>query len=326
MQLRLSARRLVAIAALLLAFPAGAADDARARAERLATQAEKVLDSWSGEHEKLLEAQRLIDEAMSLDPRSGHAMVERGRAMIMANYGVSGEAGQAAAALFHRATRLDPPYGRAFVLQGYVFTEQRRFAEAKGALTQAEALVPDDPWVKLNWGSYYVALSGQRDKQLQYAEEVMASGTQNPKALVTAHEIVIEALFSRRDRIKAEGLYARAARAQPGNAWLRGNHARNVITYFADFEAGETLAREALAIMDYGHARQTLSLALYGRWALAVRQGKALDVREPLYAAAYRNDPGAANLPECAMRTPSLAFVFEAIAAKGVQRRDMHRC
>ncbi len=169
-------------------------------------------------------------------------------------------------------------------------------------------------------------MTGQQREQIQYAEEAIATGTQNVKALVAAYEILATSPASRTDRTKADAYFAKAVAIQPGNAWVRGNHARNVIMHFGDFDSGEKLAREALAIMDYPHARQTLSLALYGRWALAMKEGEPLATREPLYEAAYRNDPGGRYLPECAMRWEPLSFVFEAVAAKGMQRRDMHRC
>jgi hypothetical protein len=128
------------------------------------------------------------------------------------------------------------------------------------------------------------------------------------------------------NRAKADGHYAKHAASQPGDAWVRGNYARNVIMYFGDFVAGEKLSREALSITKYPHARQTLSLALYGQWAKALKEGKPLEVRESLYQAAQRNDPGGKSLPECAMKWEPLGYVFDAVAAKGIQRRDMQRC
>jgi tetratricopeptide (TPR) repeat protein len=308
-----------------VSLSAGSADDSRERAERLATQAEKILDTWSGQQEKIVEARKLIAEALKLDQNCGHAMVEQGRSIIMER-DIDPQTAQVSGALFKRASTLNPPYGRAFVLLGYLHTEMGQWPEAFAALTKADTLVPNDPWLKLNWGSYYAQSQGRTDKELQYAEQAIATGTKNVKALVAAYEILLKGQLNQRNREKADVYYAKAAEAQPGSAWVRGNYGRNVIMYFGDFDSGERLAREALAIMDYPHARQTLSLALYGRWALAVKEGKPLAASEPLYQVAYRNDPGGRSLPECAMSWKPLGFVFEAVATKGIERRSMQRC
>jgi tetratricopeptide (TPR) repeat protein len=319
------------LAALLLSLAAVPADDPRLRAEMLASQAEKILNGWTGEHETILQAEKLIEEALALDPDSGHAMVEKGRAILMSDPDSSRYSPrqvQAAGTLFMRAAQLKPPYGRGFVLLGHLHTETGLLQDAARSLSEAERLVPNDPWLKLNWSAYYAA-RGQYEKQAQYAEEAIATGTTNPKALRAAYDIVLKSELTKGNRERADAIYARTAqRAQPqqDQAWARGNYARNVIMYFGDFDAGEKLAREALAIMDYGHARQTLSLALYGQWAQAAKDGKSPAEQEALFEAANRNDPGGRHLPECAMNSKRVGFVFEAVAKKGIERRSLQRC
>src|SRR5436190_23472018 len=104
--------RSVALAAVLaVGLPAGSADDPRERAERLATQAENILTGWSGQDDVIVEARKLIAEALKLDPKSGHAMVELGRSVLMEDVrydGVSPDVGRAAGELFARAAQLDP--------------------------------------------------------------------------------------------------------------------------------------------------------------------------------------------------------------------------
>jgi tetratricopeptide (TPR) repeat protein len=310
-----------AIAAATISLSAAAAESPRERAATLAATAEKILNTWVGEQSTIEQAEKMIDEAFRLDPESGHAMVEKGRTILMSRGFSNGDAG----ALFTRATQLDPPYGRGYVLLGHIHTETGKLKEAFEALTRADSLVPNDPWLKLNWGSLYAA-QGQYDMQVWYAEQAIATGTTNIKALRAANEVVLKGALRKGDRAKADAIYAKALESQRNDAWLRGNYAQSVILYFADFEAGEKLAREALDIMDYGHARSTLSLALYGKWAAAERDGKPLAEQEKLFDAAYRNDPGGTRIPECAMTSRKLTFVFEAIFRKGVERRSLQRC
>jgi Tfp pilus assembly protein PilF len=317
-----------ALAALLISFSAGSADNPRERAALLASQAEKILNTWTGRNETIVQAENFIEEALALDPNSGHAMVEKGRATLMrgaTDTGYSPRAAQAAEALFKQAAQLDPPYGRGFVLLGHLYTTQGMLDEASLALTRAESLVPNDPWLKLNWGAYFVA-KGHPEREPVMAEIAIATGTTNPKALKAAYEIVLKSELRKGNRAKADEIYAKAVQIQSDDPWIRGNYAQNVMLYFGDFEAGERLAREALEVMDYGHARGSLSLALYGKWAQAEMDGKSPAEKEALFEVAHRNDPGGRNLPSCAMKNKRVGFVFDAVFRKGIERQSLRQC
>ena len=317
-----------AIAALSISFAAVPADNPRERAEMLAAQAEKILNTWSGRHETIVQAEKFIQEALALDPESGHAMVEKGRAMLMSEATMTGYSPKSVAAagtLFTRASTLDPPYGRAFVLLGHLYTTQGMLDEASIALNTAERYVPKDPWLKLNWGAYFVA-RGHPEREPFMAEQAIATGTTNPKALKAAYDILLTNEVRKGNRARADEFYGKAAAIQRDDAWTRGNYAQSVVLYFGDFDAGEKLAREALEIMDYGHARGTLSLALYGKWAQAQRDGKPAADQEALFQAAFRNDPGGRNLPSCAMKSEKVGFVFDAVFKKGIERQSLRQC
>ena len=106
----------------------------------------------------------------------------------------------------------------------------------------------------------------------------------------------------------------------PTNAALRGDYAQDDILTFLDFDAGERHSREALAIMDYPHARGTLSLALYGKWAAAKRDGKDPQTVSALLKVAQANDPGADYVPSCALDSPNLAFLKASLETLGMPR------
>ena len=333
MQYLLQVRRCLApfaatLAAFSISFAAVPADNPRERAAMLASQAEKILNTWQGQPEVVAQAGKFIDEALALDPKSGHAMVEKGRTILMSDAssrGYSQRTMQAAIPLFVRATQLDPPYGRGYVLLGHVYTEVGLLEDARKALITAEGLVPNDPWLKLNWGAYYAAV-GQYDKEAFYAEQAIATGTTNPKALRAAYDIVLKSEIRKGNRERADAIYAKYVEAQPRQPWVRGNYANNVIIYFADFATGEKLALEALELMDYPHARGSLSLALYGQWAQAEKDGKPPAELQRLFDIAYQNDPGGRYLPECAIGNKQVGFVFDAVFRKGIERRSLQRC
>src|SRR5687767_10639829 len=73
------------VASMSISITAASADNPRERAAMLASQAEKILNSYAGRRETLAQAQKLIHEALALDPASGHALVEQGRAILMSD-------------------------------------------------------------------------------------------------------------------------------------------------------------------------------------------------------------------------------------------------
>jgi hypothetical protein len=136
-----------------------------------------------------------------------------------------------------------------------------------------------------------------------------------------------EAMY-RHEREKSDAEYAEMMRLQP-DAFIPGDYARGLMLHFQDFDAGERYARKALAMRDYPHARESLSLALYGKWAVAKRSGRDLTEVRALLDAAEANDPGAAHVPECALTWPPMKFLADSLDALGVKRRrdaDTHDC
>jgi tetratricopeptide (TPR) repeat protein len=212
------------------------------------------------------------------------------------------------------ATATDPTYDRIYVLQSYVALRMNDVGTAGLALRKAEALHPTDPWFKLNYALYYDSL-GQMDKALKMREEVVASGTSNEGALRTAMQDLEHHYMLVGDRPGTDRLYQKLVARWPNEAYVRGNYARSVITQFFDYDAGERAAKEALAIMDYPHARQTVSLALYGRWAAAKRDRKDFTLVRALLDKARAYDPHASMVPTCALESPRFVFLKDALLA-----------
>jgi tetratricopeptide (TPR) repeat protein len=181
---------------------------------------------------------------------------------------------------FLEAAAADPKWPQPYILLGHFYTLMKDLPKAHRSLTRAEALGSKDPWLYLNWAAYHKK-NNEPLKVLEMAERAVATGKANKKALGSAYfEMIWVTAEVKRDRKRADQIYDEMIALNPGNAWTRGNYARQVIVGFGDFAAAEALALEALAIMQYPHAMQTLSMALYGQWAAAIdRQNLDLAAR-----------------------------------------------
>ncbi len=314
--------RLLSIAAagailVTLGVPGVAAAD-EPSAEDLASRAEQLIDQYEGDASQLAEAEKDIAAALEKQKFFGHAMVQKAR-VIMIRGKESPESLQAAERLLQGARNTNFDYGPTYVLQGYVYLKLDNFAEADRALFTAKRLVPNDPWFLLNYAAL-LEKRGNAEGAREYREKLVASGTTNRKLLYPAQVSLWKFYVHTRDRAKADVSYGELVRLTPGNAYLRGDYAQDEILTFLDFDAGERHAREALAIMDYPHARGTLSLALYGKWAAAKRDGKDPKTIAALLKTAQANDPNGEYVPPCALESPNLAFLETSLKTLGWPR------
>jgi tetratricopeptide (TPR) repeat protein len=286
-------------------------------AEDLASRAEKLLDQFEGNENVLTEAEKAITASLKKQPHYSHAMVESARLTLMKG-SESPESLQAAELMLQGARNNDFNYGRTYVFQGYVYMKMGNVGEASKAFFTARRLASTDPWFKANYADY-LQLTGDIAGARKNREEFVASGVTNRRALTSAYMALLNAYLGADDRPKADGAYTELVRLSPTNAWIRGDYAREVILWFLDFDAGQRYAEEALAIMDYPHARATLSLARYGKWAAAKRARKDPKVVLALLKDAQANDPDARNVPSCALQWPPLAFVRQSLEALGAR-------
>jgi hypothetical protein len=275
------------VAAMFVSFSLPAAEPAAPEptaagptAAELVQQARKILEDGNKSREAALKANPLLWRAIEMDQRNGPALV----LMAYVQETMGGQP-QGAPHWYHKA----------------------KYA---GGI--------DEPWLI----PYHLWYAEKYDlEKVQYYRELFAkSGQGDPKAQFNAHHELMNAALMRRERETADAEYAELVRMQPDEAFIPGDYAQGVMLHFQDFDAGERYARKALAMRDYPHARGSLSLALYGKWAKAVREGRDPSEVRALLAAAKKNDPDARHVPTCALGWPPLKFVADAL--QGLYRRN----
>ena len=254
------------------------------------------------------------------DNSSSAELVQKARAILEAG-GNSREAAVKATPLLWQAIEADQRNGPALVLLWFVLDKtgdqgnsQRYYFTA----TRAGGI--DEPWLV----PYHLAYAEKYDEsKLAHYRELYAKAPPSdadPAKLFDRHHKIYQEAMAHRDRTKLDAEVAEMLRLKPGEAFIYGDTSRGLMTNFLDFDAGETYARKALSMRDYAHARQSLSLALYGKWAVAVKEGRDPAQVRALLAAAQANDPTARNVPTCALEYPPLRFVADGL--QGLYRKN----
>ena len=98
----------------------------------------------------------------------------------------------------------------------------------------------------------------------------------------------------------AEEAHQKVIAYYPDYAWGYGNYAEFLLYKKGDYETSISYARRALALMNYGAARSTLSAALFRKWAeLKLVEGQ-LDSAQQYYDEAMTIYPNVANVVRAA--------------------------
>jgi tetratricopeptide (TPR) repeat protein len=286
----------------------------------LTAEADALLDEWRGQGNILdLAAQKLI-QAVKRNPDYAKAYVQICRLHIMAGF-LNNQlfeplALQTAERAILKAIQLDPADGYAYVLKGHLYTNLGRLAEAKAALSMADNVGTDSPWLKLNWAAIF-ELEGDFDRAAANYRDVIASGTTNRKALGSAYEDLAGYYLMKHQWVNADEVHRAHIKLEPTNAWARGNYA-SWLANKGQFERAIPHAREALQLMDYGAARNTLAVALYGTWATMITAGKDPSQAQPYFDEAHQIRPDLDEIASSTSRYSGSRIIAQVLVKQGL--------
>jgi len=243
-------------------------------------QAKKILDSWSGQTERLIEAKNLIDVELNENPDDVHALKELARYHIMRGYKYGNVfkpgALENAEKILLKAIDKKPNFDGSYVLLGHVYEKMNKLAKAEEVLNKAEALGSDDPWLHLNLAAVLKRQKRTDEMAFRY-HKVIDSGTNNIKALSTAYGYLLNESKALKDFQSVEKYYHKLFELRPDNAWSIGNYADFLRNEVGDFDKSIEYARKALEVMNYGVGHRILGLSLYAKWDDSLSKGMSAE-------------------------------------------------
>lgn len=250
------------------------------------SHAKNILDSWSGQGEKLIEADTLLKGVLKSDGSFAPAYKEYGRLYIMAGYinynnFESGSLNPAEASIL-KSIEIEPSYADSYVLLGHLYTNMQRYSDAESALKKAESIGTKIPWLDLNWADLLI----KRDKYkeaLQRYQSVIKTRTSNRKAYANALSGLTTVYRYLGQYDNANNGFKQEISYEPGNAWVWGNYSDFLLFDYNDVDGAIVKGEKALSIMDYGMGRFTLACALYTKWALMLQDANKTTEAQPYF-------------------------------------------
>lgn len=284
---------------VLFCFSAGSlADESQkgcrnAIGEAAYDEAVVLLDGWRGDARELYAAKLKLNGIISSTPDSAAAHSQLARYYIMNGYiddqDLAPSALETAERSLDKALRLDPNCAAAYVAAGNLYFLQNRLEDAAAALSKAEQIGTDDPWLALNMGAVLNA-QGKSAEAVAYYQKVANSDISNLKAMSTALDGLILYYYGLKDYQKTKEIYRKQIANEPDAGWAYGNYGGFLLCTYDDAEAAVVQFRIALGLMDYDIARSGLAAALH-RTAVMVESDQR-EIRSKLVAEAESLRPG----------------------------------
>jgi ankyrin repeat protein/Tfp pilus assembly protein PilF len=265
--------------------------------EKLFTWADDILDdigSASGARRIGLVLSAL-EQGITANPNSALLQLAMGRALIVKDCALQGNnCSVRAKGHLTKAIQLDPKLVRAHALLAHDAMNAGCLPCTKPHLNAAIRIEPLNPFV-LEAKGRFLELSEQRDEaEKLYLQAI--EGFSNPKKRWQSYNWLSNIYRQRDDYDKAEAALQRALEARPDGAWSQGNLGAFYIFTRGDYDKAIPLLRSAIAIMDYGRARQALALALYERWGAAYLKKAEQKILDGLLDEAVKEYPDKAAM------------------------------
>lgn len=266
------------------------------------TRATALIDT--GDETQMAEAKSLLEQLIAEDPHFGAAYVELARVAMKQNW--SPEGLRQAEDLLGSALQIQPDNVNAKILLAYVYSHQKRFAQAQALFMDAQESNPPNLWLWENWAELYL-MQGKVDQAITKFREAIARPMTHDsydRARSQAYVQLLELLGLRKDYDGMEALFKqRISEFGPG-ACYTVDYARFKLQIRGDTQGAIDLARGALNqnCEDSG-ARRLLGMAKYVEWASAGDPSHGEDLNEakvflpPGPTALYRLATGERTLP-----------------------------
>ena len=239
----------------------------------LFTQASLVrntLDSWDGNNSQLIESHRLLEKLLGQDDGFAPAYLQFGRLYMRLGYVNSrkykvGEFATAESSLKH-AIKLYPEYAEAYTYLGSLYTIQKDFLKAKSALSKAELIGFDSPWLEHYWGEYYRSIGNDKEA-VKYHQRVVDRETTITQAVNSSLGKLARLYSQLKMKEQAIEAYDKTTELKPNSAWVWGNYASYLLFTFGEVDQAIIKGEKALSIMNYGVGRLTVASAYCTKWA-----------------------------------------------------------
>jgi tetratricopeptide (TPR) repeat protein len=240
--------------------------------------ARTILDGYSGDSRGLPVAFEYLTRALQANPRDHLALKEMSRYHLISGFivGKQFEPGslERAEEVIRQAIDIHAEFAEGYIFLGHIQFQQNKFADAMTSLLRAESIGTSDPSLDLNLARVLDAL-GKYEEVAMRAQRVLdnAAATRNQKS--AASSLLVDADTRTGETGAAQSRYEEQVRANPTNAWVRGEYAQYLSETMGRHDEAIAEARKALEVMDYGVGRRILAMALYRKWAESVAAGKA---------------------------------------------------
>jgi tetratricopeptide (TPR) repeat protein len=298
------------------------------QARALTEEGRKLFDSWDGNPYKLRVlklANDKIQAAARADPAYAPIHVQCARNNLFRAYVYrdvdpryardSLEYGEFDIRL---ALRLDPTLADAYVVLANIKLVEGKTKDAVTALDKAEQLGSTNAWLPLLRGLIQTYAGHPDQAAPLYEKGLQQAQTQQDQRAIQAASYGLWNYYAERgDRAAMERYFRIDGELRPDDVALQTAYAAVLMRDFGDFDAGEQIMRRVMQRSQSDPVKETLAIALYGRWArLASTKADGAAAKRYLEEARALQ-PDLEKVEDFASHSHAAKFIVDALKASG---------
>ena len=230
----------------------------------LYTEAQHLMDGYSGNTGNLLQALALVQKLGERYPDSAMTYVAAGRLAYKMGYinrsNYQPRSLEIAIQAFDRAIALDPDCSDVYYYGAYPYIFRRDLKSARSMAERFRDLEPDTGRAALLFANI-AKKEKSYDEAVQHAQRALAPSS-TPKTVEEAHGILSNVYRLQKKYELARQSYLKLIQMDPGSPWKLINYSEFLIRT-SEYDEAIKYGEKSLALMDFGMGHHVLAKAYY---------------------------------------------------------------
>jgi tetratricopeptide (TPR) repeat protein len=280
--------------ALILTVPslASCTNNEKIDEQALYEEAQKAIDSYPGNQDGLVKAEKLLKKIYKANHKSALAQTGLGRLAYCNGYinyeNYTRESLTEAHSHFAKALSIDPQLLDAYYYGANPYLYEKNYAQAKALAQKAQTIDPKSPKVDILFAK--IAKKENNTDEVEIRAKHVIETASDKRLVDDAYSLLTWVYKDKKQYDLAEEAYKKIIELDAASPWAKINYSSFLIT-LRKYDEAIDYGKQALAIMDFEMGHHVLGKAFCGKGIALYWEEKRPDEAKGFFEAAVQHDP-----------------------------------